>query len=256
MLPALPLALVLLQTPASVTLRYQPALNKPYRYSTVASMTEALPGRPSSTIRQQMVTVLKATSRTGGRTKIVNTNESVKVAVPPGPNSGIEATRMAGRLQSIRVETTMDPQGRILGSSATSPGSLGMNLGMIGRQAFHYPAAPVKVGTTWQIPLDLAKMGGARGSAAAGKVPITMKVQKIVRKGPRTFVHLSVAMKGKLNFASQGRAATSNISSQGTLVIDASTGLPVTQEVKTSSVTPLGRGRTLSNTTFVVARQL
>lgn len=254
---ALPIALVVFQS--SVTLHYQPVVGKAYRYSMTMSSNNSMAAGQNMSMTSKMNITMKPLSRTAGKTTVQSTVDSVKVTAPQGSPAANMTSSMEKSMKASKTTLVMDSQGKIVSMNATGGnpmmGQMGQNMG--GMMTFAYPKTPVRVGSSWSIPMDFGKMMAKTmpNMAVTGKMPIVMRVMRIYGQQGRTLVQLAMTMNGVMNMGAQGRSIATKMNSAGTLVIDAATGMPVSQQQTMTGATTFGK-QTMKSTTVIAMKAI
>lgn len=248
------LALAALGSAQTVTLRFKPPVGTTRSYVTTTSMVQNVPGMPAPmTMSQTMPMTYRVVSRSGGLTTIQTKTGQVKVTVPAGSPMAAQKAQIERMASGMTSTMTVDEFGTLKSMGATgAPGASlanGIGAGMAsGAQGISYPNKPLKVGDTWTGSLDMGKSMSKTvpmGMTAKGKIPIVYRLLGIEKQGGKTLARISMTMNGSTSMAMGAAGAgagggksmsmTMRMASQGTMVVDAATGLLQSMSTKMSN---------------------
>jgi len=149
----------------------------------------------------------------------------------------------------------VDEFGNIKGMSTAggSAAARGMSAGMMqGSQGVSYPKKALKVGDTWTATMDIGKMMGTAmpGMKASGSIPIVYKLAAL-KGGVAT---ITVTMNGSTTMSMGANAMKMVMSTRGTMLVDAATGLLKSMTTTTDNDMNLGQAGKMHQRTVTSMR--
>jgi len=233
----------------SVTLRMNLKPGTTYRQQT--KMTTAMNmGNQPMTMNMDQTMATKVSQKTAKGFKVKTTVEAIKVTgTGPMANGG---KSVEDSMRGKTMESEIDLRGRTVGEVKGLPGMSQMG-GMAGGSGagisgVEFPEGPVKVGSSWTTTMDLAKMLGSQSGMKMSGKPMTTKYTVKAISGQTVTLAIAVTANyamtmggGSGNQASgQKMNMTIAMSGTGTTVIDTTTGLPKSTDMKMTNTTNMG----------------
>jgi hypothetical protein len=230
-----------------VTLRLNPKQGAKYTFETQVQMKGSGPMNTDLTQRMKQVYDVKSVTANGVKINVRTTE--AKVTVPKGSPMEKMASQMETQMKSQPLDMELDRRGKLLkiGGRAADVGmrsAMGMS-GQGGMMNMEFPQGPVKVGTSWQVNVDMASMmGGSGAGVTGGKFPIKYRVAKIERQGNRTLVTVAYSADGKMGMSmgsgNQAQKGDVTMKMSGNAVLDAADGLPINSTFSSTINTKFG----------------
>lgn len=241
---AVPLAFVAVSSAQTVTLRYLPPIGKPMRFTVVNNLTQSMAGMPASKMTQTIPMTMKALSRKGGDTTVEVKTGTMKIDMPASSPMARAKDAMvragSGKTSTVVVDQYGKPK------SVATVGSAGMAQ-MGGIQGVAFPVKPVKVGDTWTVDLDMAKMapGGGAGMKIKGRIPMRYTLKSVNTVGGRKIATIGVVINGSAQIDAMGQPVTMRMTGTGTVRLDPATGTLVDSRVVMDNATSFGKGQAM-----------